>query len=263
MNKRIKIAMGQMLVRAGELEANLSRAVRFVFEAAERGCHLIVLPETLDLGWTYPDAMEGAHPIPGPSSDQLSRAAKEAGIYVVAGLTERCGDKLYNAAVVISSTGEILLTHRKINELSFALDLYHIGDGLHVTETEFGIIGAPICADLRPNGNPIGNTLGLMGARLLLSPCAWAVEPDHDQESDPYGQGWIDPYTELARTYRMTVVGVSNVGKVEGGEWDGWNCIGCSLAIGPDGNILARGSYGEGAEELLVFELDSALQPSY
>lgn len=254
--------MGQMLVRAGELEANLSSAVRFIHEAAEQGCDLIVLPECLDLGWTYPGAMEAAAPIPGPSSDQLSRAAKEAGIYVAAGLTERSGDKLYNAAVVISNTGELLLTHRKINELSFALDLYHIGDGLGVTQTEFGIIGAPICADLRPLGNPIGHSLGLMGARLLLSPCAWAVEPDYDPIREPYGQGWMDAYTELAKAYGMTVVGVSNVGKVQGGDWDGWSCIGSSLAIGPDGSILARGSYGEGAEEMLVFELDSVAQPS-
>ena len=93
-----------------------------------------------------------------------------------------------------------------------------------------------------------------MGARFLLSPCAWAVEPDHDNELNPYGQEWIDPYTKLAKTYQLTVVGVSNVGKVVGGEWDGWKCIGCSVAIGPDGEVLVQGPYGEEAEELLIFE---------
>jgi len=29
-------------------------------------------------------------------------------------------------------------------------------------------------------------------------------------------------------------------GKVIGGEWDGSSCIGCSLAIGPSGEILIK-----------------------
>lgn len=255
MNKKVKIGMGQMLVEPGQLDANLERACKMIDEAAGQGCDIIVLPESLDLGWTHPGAKELAEPIPGYSSDKLCQAAKEAGIYVVAGLTERSGDRIYNAAVVISNHGEILISHRKINELSFALDLYTVGDKLNMVETEFGNIGLAICADLRPEGDPIGNTLGLMGTRLLLSPCAWAVRPEHDNEQDPYGQEWIDPYTKIATKYQMTVVGVSNVGMVQGGEWDGWRCIGCSIAVGSNGEVLAHGPYGEKAETLMVIEV--------
>ena len=255
MEKKVKIAMGQMLVEPGQLDANLTRACTMIHQAAEKECRIIVLPEALDAGWTYPGAAELAEPIPGYSSDILSRAAKEANMYVVAGLTERSGERIYNAAVVIQNTGEILITHRKINELSFALDLYTVGDKVNSVETEFGKIGLAICADLRPEGDPIGNTLGLMGSRLLLSPCAWAVEPDHDNNVKPYGQEWIDPYSEIAKRYQMTVVGVSNVGMVDGGEWDGWRCIGSSIAVGPDGEVLAHGTYGENAEELLIIEV--------
>ncbi|MBS4220729.1 carbon-nitrogen hydrolase family protein [Bacillus sp. FJAT-49711] len=255
MDKKVRIAMGQMLVEAGQLEANLKRACKMIHTAADKGCDIIVLPESMDLGWTHPCAKNLAEPIPGYSSAKLCQAAKESNIYVVAGLTERSGDRIFNAAVVISNVGEILITHRKINELSFALDLYTVGDKLNTTETEFGKIGLAICADLRPEGDPIGNTLGLMGTRLLLTPCAWAVKPDHNNNLNPYGQEWIDPYSKIAKTYHMTVVGVSNVGMVEGGEWDGWKCIGCSIAIGPNGELLAHGTYGEYAEELIVIEV--------
>jgi hypothetical protein len=91
-----------------------------------------------------------------------------------------------------------------------------------------------------------------MGARLLLSPCAWAVDADHDNEREPYGELWLRSYATLARLYGMTVVGVSNVGWLREGPWRGRKCIGCSLAVGPGGSILARGPYGDSAEALLV-----------
>lgn len=57
----------------------------------------------------------------------------------------------------------------------------------------------------------------------------------------------------------MTVVGVSNVGLVDGGEWDGWKCIGHSVAFGANGQVLAQEVYGENAEELLFlrYRIDS------
>jgi hypothetical protein len=98
-----------------------------------------------------------------------------------------------------------------------------------------------------------------MGARLLISPSAWAVEADHDNQKEPYGETWTVPYTTLARLYDMTVVGVSNVGRINGGVWRGRKCIGCSLAVGPGGQLLARGPYGESAEALLAVPVE--LQP--
>jgi hypothetical protein len=94
-----------------------------------------------------------------------------------------------------------------------------------------------------------------MGAQLLLSPCAWAVDADHDNERDPYGQLWLDAYVPLARLYDLTVIGVSNVGWLTGGPWKGRKCIGCSLAVGPGGEVLARGPYGEAAEDLIVVQV--------
>src|SRR5690625_370231 len=225
-------------------------------KAAGQGSEMIVLPECLDLGWTHPGARELAEPIPGKISDLLAKEAKNNHIFVVAGLTEKRDEKIYNSAVVISDEGEIILTHSKINELDFTLDLYTKGNQINTVDTEFGRIGIPICADLLPEGNPIGHSVGLMGADLILSPCSWAVQPDHDNRLQPYGSEWVNSYGELSEKHQMTIVGVTNVGLVEGGEWDGWKCIGCSLAVGPNGEHLARGSYGEDAHELLTFEVE-------
>jgi predicted amidohydrolase len=214
-----------------------------------------VLPECLDLGWTDPSARTQAQPIPGPHAERLAEVACACKVYVAAGLVERAGDRLYNAAVLFGPGGEILLHHRKINELDIALDFYAVGDRLGVVETELGTLGLAICADNFGSSLAIGHVLARMGAQVLLSPSAWAVDADHDNARDPYGRLWLDSYTELTRLYDLTIIGVSNVGPITGGPWQGRKCIGCSLAVGPGGEILARGPYGEDAEALVEVRL--------
>ena len=60
---------------------------------------------------------------------------------------------------------------------------------------------------------------------------------------------------DMTRLYDVTVIGVSNVGPITGGPWAGRKCIGCSLAMGPGGMILAEGPYGETAETLMCVDV--------
>ncbi|MCW5978391.1 MAG: carbon-nitrogen hydrolase family protein [Bryobacteraceae bacterium] len=255
MEARFRLAMGQMLVAPGEPDRNMTRAVEMIRRSAEEGCRVVVLPECLDLGWTDPSAGWAALPIPGARSQELAEAARAGGVYVVAGLTERDGDQAYNAAVLLSPKGELLLRHRKINELDIATSIYATGTDLAVRRTELGTIGVTICADNFPDSLALAHSAARMGAQMLLSPCAWAVDADHDNARDPYGQLWLDAYVPLAKYCDMTVAGVSNVGWIGGGPWQGRKCIGCSLAVAPGGEVIARGPYGEAAEELIVVEV--------
>ena len=256
MQAAYNVGMGQVLVEPGEPDRNMERAVRMIREAASRNCRIVVLPECMDIGWTCPDARHLAEPIPGPRSMQLANAARDAGIYVVAGLVERADGRLYNAAVLISPERGILARHRKINELDIALDLYSTGESLAVTRTPAGLIGVDICADNFPDSLVLGHALARMGAQILLSPSAWAVDAHNDNQRQPYGDLWLRSYTELARLHEITVIGVSNVGWLTDGPWKGRKCIGCSLAVGPEGVVLAQGPYGEDAEALITVPVE-------
>jgi predicted amidohydrolase len=255
-NTRLFIGMGQILVEPGRPQANLGRAVDAIQQAASQGCRLVVLPECLDLGWGDPSARDLAQPIPGPHVLRLQDVARKHGIHVAAGLVERAGDRLFNAAVLISPSGDILLHHRKINELDICLDLYSVGDRLGVAQTNLGTIGLDICADNFGNSLAVGHVVCRMGAQIIVSPSAWAVDADHDNAKEPYGKLWLDSYTELSRLYEVTVIGVSNVGWITGGPWRGRKVIGCSLAVGPGGQVLAKGPYGEGAVALIPVEVE-------
>jgi predicted amidohydrolase len=94
-----------------------------------------------------------------------------------------------------------------------------------------------------------------MGADVILSPSAWAVPADYDNERTPYGAEWLDCYVPVAREFGLWVAGVSNVGPVSAGPWAGRRCIGCSLVIGPDGRQVLKGPYGQDAETVLYADV--------
>lgn len=252
-----KLAMVQMLVNGGEREENIRHAVEMIERAAAQGADIALLPECLDLGWTHPSSSLLSDTIPeGESCKALRKAAAENNIHVCAGITERDGDRVYNAAVFIDDKGKVILQHRKINELDIGRDNYSNGDRLNVIDTPFGRIGLMICADGFAEGNVLSRSLCLMGADIILSPCAWAVKDNHDNTIDPYGSFWRSHYIPVAQDFSTTIIGVSNVGAITGGPWEGRRCIGCSLAVGPDGKDIIQGPYGIDAECILIIDLD-------
>ena len=245
-----------MLVVPGKPEQNFERLVQDVGIATEYGCQVVLAPEALPFGWMDPSAVKDATEIPdGKHCQLLRKLAADFGIYLCAGLVERAGERLFNAAVLISAEGEVLIHHRKINELDIARGLYSLGDRLSVAETKFGRFGVMICADAFAEGQVISRTLEMMGAKVILSPCAWAVPPDHDNVRTPYGGLWMDNYGPVAREFKLWIAGCSNVGPVESGPWAGRKCIGCSLIVGPSGEKHLMGSYGVEADEIICSEI--------
>lgn len=255
MGMKIKIGMGQLLVEGGEPGRNLKRAEEMIRDASSKGCGIVLLPETLDLAWTHPSAKSEAQPIPGPYSDKLCVLAKELGVYICAGLTEKTADRIYNTAIFIDSSGEIILKYHKINLLVVEHDYYAIGNRLGVVETPFGTIGINVCADNYIDSLEIGHTLARMGAQLILSPSSWTVDYSIVESEDPYGQKWFKPFHTLASLYDLVIVSATSVGYIVGGPYEGKKSVGCSLAIGKYG-IITHGHYNEFAGELVVADIE-------
>jgi len=252
-----RLALAQMLVVGGDADQNLARAEAMIAEAADHGADIVLLPEAMDLGWTHPSARARAEGIPaGRPCTRLQAAALRHQVYVCAGLTERDGDAVYNAAVLVDRDGMLCALHRKINELEIAHASYDRGDRLGVVRTEFGVLGIMICADALAEKEAISRSLCAMGAELILSPCSWAVPPSHDPIQTPYGDLWRRAYGPVASQYSVWIAGVSNVGVIAGGPWDGHHCIGSSLLVGGDGREVLNGPCGASAEALLYADVE-------
>jgi predicted amidohydrolase len=112
-----------------------------------------------------------AEPIPGPSTKRLGEKARQHGMYIVAGLTEREGRNLYNTAVLIDRHGNLAGKYRKIylprEEIEGGLTP---GNAYPVFQTDFGRIGMMICWD--SEYVDVARALAYQGAEILFVPAA-------------------------------------------------------------------------------------------
>ncbi|HHT26126.1 MAG TPA: carbon-nitrogen hydrolase family protein [Firmicutes bacterium] len=249
----ITVGLGQMHVVWGDVTGNLERAAAMVKQAAQVGCTVLVLPECLDYGYAYPEVKDLAQPIGGQVYQQLAEMSRAHALYVIAGITERCGEHIYSAAALIDPQGELQLLHRKINELTPAHHIYSIGDRMGVVDTPFGTVGLTIGSDNFTSSLALGHALCRMGAHYIFSPSTWMVEASHDQQQNPFGASWRQSHRRLAYLYGITMASTSCVGSITAGPWKGRKAIGSSLAFAPGGEAVAQGPFGVDAVQLITF----------
>jgi predicted amidohydrolase len=230
------LGLAQMRIVMGDKEANVRAAEEAVLEAARAGCDLVVLPECPLAGWTSPRAARAAEAVPGPFTRRLARLARKHRVAIASGIEEAADGRVYNAAVLLDRSGDLKLLYRKINELEIGLRVYARGDRLGVVDLDGRRVGLSICADSwRPE---ITDALALMGADLVLSPSAWAVDPGGEATN----LAWIrEQYRLRTLGRRLTIAAPNSVGDVTQGPWKGRLLQGTSLVTGPRGRLLLEG----------------------
>jgi predicted amidohydrolase len=136
---------------------------------------IVVLPEfcnTVSLPSSRGTALwENAETIPGPFCAMLSEKASAYQCYVCAGLLERDGDFMFNAAVLYDRRGRLIGKQRKVQPYWPEEPLgVSPGDTFDVFRTDFGTIGMMICYDSW--WPETVRLLALKGAELILFPNA-------------------------------------------------------------------------------------------
>lgn len=104
------------------------------------------------------DLREIAHEFPGEFTDRVGERARDLESYVwVTGYEREEGD-VYNAAALVSPTGEHLGTYRKVAPTTGEMVNRGVtpGGDLPVWDTEFGRVGATICQDVRYDDIALG-----------------------------------------------------------------------------------------------------------
>ncbi len=259
---RFTVGLVQMRMTA-DPEANLATAIARLREAAARGAAVVCLPELFRT--LYPAQREDhrlfdlAEPVPGPSTEALSRAARELGVVVIAPLFERRALGLYhNTAAIIDADGELKGLYRKMHipdDPAYYEKFYFApGDlGFRAFDTRAGRIGTLICWD---QWYPEGARLtALAGAALLFYPTAigW-----HPAEKARHGAQQLDAWRTIQRAHAIAngcwVAAVNRVGlERPDGVAEGIEFWGHSFVADPFGTVVAEA--GE-AEALLMAEVD-------
>jgi N-carbamoylputrescine amidase len=262
---KIAVALVQMSMGA-DPRGNLEKGVDRVLEAARGGAEIVCLPELFRTPYfcqTEETAFfDLAEPLPGPATDALSAAARDAGVVVIAPVFERRGPGVYhNSAAVIDSDGTIAGIYRKMHipdDPAFYEKFYFTpGDlGFPAFDTRAGRIGTLICWDQwYPEGARLTT---LAGASVLFCPTAigW-----HPREKREHGERQRDAWRIVQRGHAVAngvyLAAVNRVGhEIPAGGGDGIEFWGSSFLCGPQGEILAGATADR--EEILFAEVDLA-----
>jgi N-carbamoylputrescine amidase len=241
--RKMKLALCQICVVAGDREGNFQRIGVALREATDQDATLAVLPESCLLGWVNPDAHRLAHSIPGPDSDRLCAMARDLGIGLVAGLEEKNGANLHGSAVAISADGELLALHRKINVLPELMDPPYTpghADQLTLAQFPWGTVALLICADTF--NNSATNRVKSAEPDLLVVPYGWAAVP---HEWPEHADRMSILVCRRAKEIGCPVIGVDCVGEIVAGPWKGKTFGGASVASDADGRRLTAPRIGE------------------
>ncbi len=162
-------------------EENVCRAESEIQAAARRGAELAVLPEMFCCPYSPRYFRQTAQPQGGEIWRRMSAAARENGIWLVAGsMPEREGERIYNTSFVFDPQGRQIARHRKIHLFDVELpgkkpiresDTFTPGEDITIFNAAGWRVGLCICFDLR-----FPELLGLMalqGAELILVPAAF------------------------------------------------------------------------------------------
>ena len=177
--RTVKVACLQTCPRVGDKASNVAASLASIERAAALGARLIVLQELANSGYVFATRAEAfalAEEVPdGPTCQAWMAAAARLGVTLVAGIAERQGDALYNAAVVIGPTGYIG-TFRKVHLWNAENLFFEPGNlGFPVFKTPIGRIGVAICYDIWfPETFRLQ---ALKGADIVCVPTNWVPIP--------------------------------------------------------------------------------------
>ena len=243
---------------------NTEKAAWRIREAAGHGARIVCLQELFRTEYfcRVEDAslFNLAEPVPGPTTERLSRLAAELGVVIVGSLFERRAPGLYhNTAVVIDAGGELLGLYRKSHiphdPLYYEKFYFAPGDtGYRTFATRYARIGVLVCWD---QWYPEAARLtALQGAQILFYPTAIGWHPSEKEES---GAGQREAWQIIQRAHAIAngvyVAAVNRTG-VEGSGGEQLEFWGSSFLAGPFGEIIAEAPVDR--EETLIAECDPA-----
>lgn len=275
-NKKTRIAVVQAGSVMMQREATVEKAVKLIADAKEQGAEIVVFPEAFISG--YPrglgfDAVVGSRgdkgrkdfqryaqnavEVPSETTDELGKAAKEAGVYLVIGVIERDTEymmgTLYCTVLYFGPDGTLLGKHRKLKPTGSERLIWGEGDGstMPVFDTPHGKLGALICWE---------NYMPLARAAMYAKGIQIYIAPTADSRDV-----WQATMRHIAVEGRCFVVSCNQYYHKEmypddlacGADLDNAvdeMCPGGSCVIDPLGNYIAGPIWGK--EDILMAEIN-------
>lgn len=234
-------------------KAMMAKHEKLTKEAAKKGVQVLCYQELFNMPYFCAEHhnrwFDGAEPIPGPTTDEVSTWAKKHGMAIVVPIFEKADEGIYyNTCAVIDADGSLLGITRKMH-IPYVhpgfYEKYYFKPGntnYPVFQTRFAKVAPYICYDRHfPDG---ARLLGLHGAEIMFNPSAttaglskhlWELEQPAHAVANGYFVGAIN---------RVGTEAPFNSGRF----------YGTSYFADPRGKIVAKAS--EDSDEVVVADLD-------
>lgn len=245
----------------GDKQANIDAMEKYIIESGEQGVDILVFPETILTGYEWKSTTNDpyyqqsgvamqialAETIPGPTTNYLSNYAKQYGMYIIFGMTEKEDEpiydktdsskqKVYNSAAILYPDGKIE-SYQKIHRAGYESKWSVCGDTPYMFETEWGKIGIDICRDghFYPE---LGRYYAAMGCTMLIHPTATTGNPW-------YRETRIGSYTDRDGMAAITcnLLGPDGTYDESTGKWSGGIFASTSLIITKYHNASGKTSF--------------------
>ncbi|KAI0203024.1 carbon-nitrogen hydrolase [Astrocystis sublimbata] len=211
------------------------KAITLIRQAATNGAKLVVFPETFIPAfpiWSAVRPPTENHDLfkcmasesiyaDGEEMRTIREAARDNNIIVSLGFSEKVrysSGCLYNANIMIDSTGQVLVHHRKLVATFFEKLTWSHGDGygLKVANTAVGKIGNLICGE---NTNPLARySLMAQGEQVHISswPAIWPTrEASKTSQSANYDNVAANRIRAAAHCFEAKCFGVLSAGYMD------------------------------------------------
>lgn len=232
-----------------DVSRNVTRGLHLLDAASQHGpIDLAVFDELFSTRFFAVDRLERFdqyfEPIPGPTVDALSEAARKHDTNIVAGIGERSASgSYYNSAVVLDRRGKLLGVYRKTHvpliaapedRATYERNYFSPGPDLPVFELDCARAGVLICYDRHfPEA---WRTLAMRGAEIVAVPTG----------ARSWNRSWRSGMWEALLRTMAYVNGVFVVGVNRAGVEERTTYTGDSMIVSPiGGQIIARASEGE------------------
>lgn len=238
----MRMAALQFEAKAGDPAANLARIEEAAGRASEAGAQLLMAPELCLSGYGAGEAHAAqAEPLDGPLVGRLQAIARNNGLAIITGFTERLGDAIANSALFLDGTR--VITYRKAFLYGdYEKDLFEPGSCDNVIVEHAGLkIGMLICYDVEFPENV--RRLAVAGVDLVAVPTALPAT-----EHSPFIANSVVSVRAFENQVHVAYVDLC-------GKDERFAYAGLSTVAAPDGRILAQAGTGE---EMIIADIDPA-----
>lgn len=147
---KFRIALAQIHIQLGNIQANLQTASAMIREAARSSCQLVLLPELWSSGYDLPQAVHYATFTP-EILQELAHLARQQNLVIGGSLLESTPQGIYNTFSWIDPNASSMSYYRKIHLFCPMEENRYLASGTtrQQVDSPWGITGLAVCYDLR------------------------------------------------------------------------------------------------------------------